>query len=467
RPMHRPHLVAFAGQLAECGYGMLSVGDVVYAGDGPIRSREWPEAVTSRYIKDRDVTGFLLAAHPVSSHATYKCTIGASLREGVRSLLTADGIGMIRPNTVLLGFKDDWRQNDCSCEEESMGLYRDAVVGTRHQFDLPTTPEEGDVAEGSFDEGTTFAAREFIGILRDAAALGMGIVIPRRLETLYSTAPVSDTMFITRQQEPSEGAVETAPVPVLRRPPTIPVRKAEPSLSAAVCANRCRRRLRKALNTTGSEPIRYPDASTNPAKGRIDLLWLADDGGMCVLLPYLLGQHPAFKNCSLRVMTTSTPGHAKDASRVEGLLHKFRIEAEVSTIDHQALLDPVVLAETMRLAQLHGSPAPGKDSEANAVFRVQGLPENGSMTQVPFYEDEAADTDYAAAPGAQSNQSGLLSLFAGDAPATTEDEPTAEGTVEGTFADSEPAVATKTISFQIPTVLENTTAFGEDVPIPA
>ena len=37
--------------------------------------------------------------------------------------------------------------------------------------------------------------------------------------------------------------------------------------------------------------------------GTIDVWWLYDDGGMTLLLPYILTTRKNFKNCSLRVFS--------------------------------------------------------------------------------------------------------------------------------------------------------------------
>lgn len=72
-------------------------------------------------------------------------------------------------------------------------------------------------------------------------------------------------------------------------------------------------------------------------KGTIDVWWLADDGGLTLLLPYLLSKEKQWKNAHLRIMTLcfidDDQDFQKTQERMEHLLYKFRIKAEVITIE--------------------------------------------------------------------------------------------------------------------------------------
>ena len=46
-------------------------------------------------------------------------------------------------------------------------------------------------------------------------------------------------------------------------------------------------------------------ASTDKLKGTIDIWWIVHDGGLLMLLPFLLKQHKTWKNCKLRIFTVA------------------------------------------------------------------------------------------------------------------------------------------------------------------
>lgn len=48
----------------------------------------------------------------------------------------------------------------------------------------------------------------------------------------------------------------------------------------------------------------FPDTSEK-LTGTVDIWWIVHDGGMLMLLPFLLKQHKTFKNCRLRIFTVA------------------------------------------------------------------------------------------------------------------------------------------------------------------
>lgn len=48
----------------------------------------------------------------------------------------------------------------------------------------------------------------------------------------------------------------------------------------------------------------FPDISEK-MRGTIDVWWIVQDGGMLLLLPYLLRKHKSWKNCVLRIFAVA------------------------------------------------------------------------------------------------------------------------------------------------------------------
>ncbi|OHT09601.1 Amino acid permease family protein [Tritrichomonas foetus] len=72
-------------------------------------------------------------------------------------------------------------------------------------------------------------------------------------------------------------------------------------------------------------------------KGYIDVWWLTDDGGLSLLLPYLLSQHKTWKKSHLRLITIANRDegntYEKQHTKIATLLYKFRIKAEPVVIE--------------------------------------------------------------------------------------------------------------------------------------
>uniref|UniRef100_A0AAZ3QDF6 Solute carrier family 12 member 1 n=1 Tax=Oncorhynchus tshawytscha TaxID=74940 RepID=A0AAZ3QDF6_ONCTS len=68
-------------------------------------------------------------------------------------------------------------------------------------------------------------------------------------------------------------------------------------------------------------------------KGTIDVWWMFDDGGLTLLLPYILTTRKKFKDCKMRIFIAGQPGRVEQ-DRMKSLLEKFRIKyADIHVID--------------------------------------------------------------------------------------------------------------------------------------
>jgi solute carrier family 12 sodium/potassium/chloride transporter 2 len=67
------------------------------------------------------------------------------------------------------------------------------------------------------------------------------------------------------------------------------------------------------------------------AQGTIDVYWMADDGGLSMLLPHLLRKHKMWRGCKLRVMRIcmSDMEGMSTYGALSALLKKFRFDCEV------------------------------------------------------------------------------------------------------------------------------------------
>mmetsp|Transcript_9502 Transcript_9502/g.12500 ORF Transcript_9502/g.12500 Transcript_9502/m.12500 type:complete len:920 (-) Transcript_9502:219-2978(-) len=100
---------------------------------------------------------------------------------------------------------------------------------------------------------------------------------------------------------------------------------------------------------------RLLDASSSDLQqsGTLDVWWLVDDGGLTILLPYLLSLHGEWKNCKLRLITVAKKSKLSDEqTRMTRLLRKFRIKAELVVVDKDDREDPLeeTIAEYSKLA---------------------------------------------------------------------------------------------------------------------
>eukprot|EP00636_Phaeomonas_parva_P000528 CAMPEP_0118851222 /NCGR_PEP_ID=MMETSP1163-20130328/748_1 /TAXON_ID=124430 /ORGANISM="Phaeomonas parva, Strain CCMP2877" /LENGTH=989 /DNA_ID=CAMNT_0006783523 /DNA_START=21 /DNA_END=2990 /DNA_ORIENTATION=- len=104
----------------------------------------------------------------------------------------------------------------------------------------------------------------------------------------------------------------------------------------------------------------------------IDVWWLVDDGGLTILLPFLLRQHQIWRGARFRVLSISSKNKlTKEQSRMTRLLAKFRIDAEVVVVDRRTrnALGPRTVE---RFEHLSGTTL-GNDAQARYFLNVSEL----------------------------------------------------------------------------------------------
>ncbi|VVC95186.1 unnamed protein product, partial [Leptidea sinapis] len=76
----------------------------------------------------------------------------------------------------------------------------------------------------------------------------------------------------------------------------------------------------------------FPD-STEKISGNIDVWWIVHDGGMLMLLPFLLKQHRSWKNCKMRIFTVAQmeDNSIQMKKDLKMFLYQLRLEAETDS----------------------------------------------------------------------------------------------------------------------------------------
>lgn len=79
---------------------------------------------------------------------------------------------------------------------------------------------------------------------------------------------------------------------------------------------------------------RFPE-SGDSVKGNIDIWWIVHDGGLLMLLPFLLKQHRTWRKCRMRIFTVAQPedNSIQMKKDLKTFLYHLRIEADVEVIE--------------------------------------------------------------------------------------------------------------------------------------
>ncbi|NXC44175.1 S12A1 protein, partial [Penelope pileata] len=231
--------------------------------------------------------------------AFYAAVAADSFRDGVKSLLQASGLGRMKPNTLVIGFKKDWRNAAVTQVENYVGVIHDA-------FDFELGMIIVRITQG-FDISQVLQVQEELEKLEQ--------------ERLALEATIKENEF----EEERSGICG-----FFRKAKKLNITKHETKKESTI-------------NTTQSMHVgefnqKLLEASTQfkkkQGKGTIDIWWLFDDGGLTILIPYILTIRKKWKNCKLRIFTGGKVNRIEEEKLVmASLLSKFRIKfADINII---------------------------------------------------------------------------------------------------------------------------------------
>uniref|UniRef100_A0A3B3XA99 Solute carrier family 12 member 1 n=1 Tax=Poecilia mexicana TaxID=48701 RepID=A0A3B3XA99_9TELE len=189
--------------------------------------------------------------HKNKRKAFYAAVACDNFREGAETLLQASGLGRMKPNTLMIGFKRNWRTAE------------------------------------------TDAVQSYVGLLHDAFDFEYGTLVLRMNQGLDVSHLVEEEVSVCGPPPPQVAKINE-----------------------------------KLVEASGQFKKKQP-------KGTIDVWWLFDDGGLTLLLPYILTTRKKWKDCKLRIFIAGQPGRTEiDKQEMRSLLHKFRIKCiDITVVD--------------------------------------------------------------------------------------------------------------------------------------
>ncbi|CAJ1057596.1 solute carrier family 12 member 3 [Xyrichtys novacula] len=287
-PCSRPALVDLVSCFTK-GLSLMMCGNVITTEPSPSVVDDASSDSHVNWLNQRKVKSF------------YRGVVAAELRTGVNVLLQGAGLGRMKPNVLLMGFKKDWHSD---------------------------TPD---------------ATHNYIGILHDTFDLQYGLCVLRMREGLDVSLPSRshvNPVFDARQE--SINTISSIPFTV----------SVEGKLQHGTVFQK------------------------KQGKKTIDVYWLSDDGGLTLLLPYLLTRRKRWAACKVRVFVGGD-SDKKEEQREEvlALIKKFRLGFH----DVEVLPDIYQNPQSMNIYQFE-----------NMVsrFRLNKDPKQDSDSATPMQQEE-------------------------------------------------------------------------------
>ncbi|XP_061086274.1 solute carrier family 12 member 3-like [Conger conger] len=241
-PNLRPALVDFVGSFTK-NISLMICGDILMEDDKVSPQRDVAKLL--KWLNHRKVRSF------------YTPLTGESLREGAHNLLQATGLGKLKPNTLIMGFKTNWQEcSPCSMEDYITTIY------------------------------DTFDSNYGVCLLRMMDGLDISEEIEGEVNPAFETEDTLDPEQVTPERNSDEGNGNVFPTEQI----------------CTVFQNK-------------------------QGKKTIDVYWISDDGGLTLLVPYLLTRRRRWRLSKVRVFIVGDQHNKEDQRReMVLLLQKFRLD---------------------------------------------------------------------------------------------------------------------------------------------
>ncbi|XP_077592889.1 solute carrier family 12 member 2 isoform X2 [Stigmatopora nigra] len=226
--------------------------------------------------------------------AFYTAVFAEDMRQGSQYLLQAAGLGRLKPNTLVLGFKNDWRDGDMMNVETYISMFHDA-------FDFQ-----------------------------------YGAVILRLQEGLDISHIHGQDDLLSSQEKPSgmKDVIVSIDTSKDSDGDSSKLSSKATSLQNSPAVQKDKKNMNVSLNVSDQRLLEASQQfQKKQGKGTVDVWWLFDDGGLTLLIPYLLTNKKRWKDCKIRVFIGGKINRIDhDRRAMATLLSKFRIDFSDITV---------------------------------------------------------------------------------------------------------------------------------------
>ncbi|XP_077445497.1 solute carrier family 12 member 6 isoform X2 [Stigmatopora argus] len=141
----------------------------------------------------------------------------------------------------------------------------------------------------------------------------------------------------------------------------------------------------------------FPSNREPCTEGYMDVWWIVHDGGMLMLLPFLLRQHKVWRKCSMRIFTVAQmeDNSIQMKKDLATFLYHLRIEAEVEVVEmHNSDISAYTYERTLMMEQRSQMLRQMRLSKSDREREAQLVKDRNSMLRLTSIgSDEEDDTE--------------------------------------------------------------------------
>ncbi|CAK1541996.1 unnamed protein product [Leptosia nina] len=247
---------------------------------------------------------------------SFYCVVdGVELKDGASALIQASGLGKLKPNILLMGFKENWQSSGVEEVSDYVEVMHKAL--DVHMAIALLRVEGGLYSNETLDD-------DLQACLQDLNVKDSAVVSRSMGDSLKDSKSIESLNTHSRGSSMSDLSLGS-PERVSRDPAA--ANKPEKSNETGKSNKGIGRRIgigaaRRASSFTSVEQF------TRRQNGTVDVWWLYDDGGLTLLLPYILSTRRAWASSPLRVFTLVNKNTEMEIEErnMASLLSKFRID---------------------------------------------------------------------------------------------------------------------------------------------
>ncbi|XP_066511202.1 solute carrier family 12 member 4-like [Hoplias malabaricus] len=140
----------------------------------------------------------------------------------------------------------------------------------------------------------------------------------------------------------------------------------------------------------------YPSNHERFTDGHIDVWWIVHDGGMLMLLPFLLKQHKVWRKCKMRIFTVAQmdDNSIQMKKDLATFLYQLRLEAEVEVVEmHDSDISAYTYERTLMMEQRSQMLRQMRLSSAERNREAQLVKDRHSLVRMgSLYSDEEEES---------------------------------------------------------------------------
>ncbi|XP_074028973.1 sodium potassium chloride cotransporter [Leptinotarsa decemlineata] len=291
-PQTRPQLIDFANMITK-NNSLLLIGDVVNERlSHRLRMNKTNKAYD--YLRNNKIKAF----HTIIDNMPFEV--------GAKALIQTTGIGKLSPNVLMMGYKNNWQ----TCDKEELLAYFNvlhaafdhrvsvAILRISDGLDYSTLTEEVD------DQGNTNAD----------VTLTLRTINEFRTSASSNMMHADSNLSLQNVGNPERNSISATP----KGPKKVRNKKKYPGLKDVLGMSPDQQLSIERMNFFKRKQV----------KGFIDVWWLYDDGGLTMLLPYIISTRNDWSCCKLRVFALATNKNELELEErnMAHLLTKFRLD---------------------------------------------------------------------------------------------------------------------------------------------